>query len=383
MRNLFFLPLLLVFLSSQALAFHVRTACWNVENKPNNESEDSDFRVVFNLMGPVSVLVLTESDTVSADRTLAVLNELFPDRNYKMEISSAVWYDRIAVIYADSVIDLLNSDEINDSTLTRPVMVLDFRPDQLVSTENPSSHDFRIYGAHLKSGPDLDDELARGEEAAFLRDHIENSTFQGSVLVLGDLNLSNSSEPAWTNLVDQTKLLDLAQSPGEWRGNWDFRHLHTQGSDGLHLRLDFVLGSNCLTDNSGLEFLDGSYSVLGNNGTHPLYGGVSEGSGASDEELMALESASDHLPVVADLFHLPVVHCEPSPFAGHVRVEFSAVPGSTYHALQRDYLDQDSSSWAYAGTATAGSTSLNFDYPVDGQMSAFWKIQPALDPSLD
>ena len=68
----------------------------------------------------------------------------------------------------------------------------------------------------------------------------------------------------------------------------------------------WTTGSTCssisdeLLDGVGLDYVAGSYAVLGNDGTHALDGTILTGTGAPSDVLAALYDFSDHLPVVAD-----------------------------------------------------------------------------------
>lgn len=374
-----FLRILSLFLlaGSSAFALHLRVASWNIQNNPDDAVEDSQVLTVMEMMGPVSVLFLMETDTGSSTRALSLLRSAYPLQDYQMVTTSSVWGDRIALIYADSVLDLQSWGEVDSLAFTRPMLSGDFRPDA-VSTD---SHDFRVYGAHLKSGPDKEDELSRaGEVNAFLQ-HLQDAQYMGPLLLVGDLNLSGPYEDAWQSLLTHG-LVDLGGAPdANWRGNSNYRHLHTQGSDGLHLRLDFILSSSTFHDGRGLEYLEETYSVVGNNGTHPLYGSITEGTGATVAQLNALESASDHLPIVADLYHLPHVTTPPSDFENHVRVQWTAVSGSQYDILQSSSLNEPVDFWDVAARVTSTADFSFFDYEPSESVT-FWSFRPVLNPAL-
>ena len=66
-------------------------------------------------------------------------------------------------------------------------------------------------------------------------------------------------------------------------------------------RFDLAFASGELLDGLGLDYMDGSFHVFGNNGTHLLNMPITTGSGASLDVLSALTLASDHLPIVFQL----------------------------------------------------------------------------------
>jgi hypothetical protein len=81
---------------------------------------------------------------------------------------------------------------------------------------------------------------------------------------------------------------------------------HTQDPRNmLDDRFDMQLATRELSDAVGIEYLPGSYHVVGNTGTHVT--GKSLLSGKIDDlnEMVALITASDHLPVAADYWLVP------------------------------------------------------------------------------
>ncbi len=71
-------------------------------------------------------------------------------------------------------------------------------------------------------------------------------------------------------------------------------------------RFDFQFVNNELLDDVGLDYIEDSYRVFGNDGTHSMGDGISTGTGATAVVLAALEDGSDHLPLVVDYF-VPLV----------------------------------------------------------------------------
>jgi hypothetical protein len=79
-------------------------------------------------------------------------------------------------------------------------------------------------------------------------------------------------------------------------------------------RFDIIFVSDEFLDSNGIEYISNSYRVFGNNGTHTLNDSISTGTGASPAVLTALEDASDHLPIIADV-NIPEAICTESPKA--------------------------------------------------------------------
>ena len=65
-------------------------------------------------------------------------------------------------------------------------------------------------------------------------------------------------------------------------------------------RFDLHFASGEFFDGTGIEYVNNSFHVFGNNGTHTFDMPITTGTGASPAVLAALVAASDHLPVIAD-----------------------------------------------------------------------------------
>jgi hypothetical protein len=127
-----------------------------------------------------------------------------------------------------------------------------------------------------------------------------------AVILVGDFNLLGTSEPAWEVLTgeDGCRMLDSVGAEGKWRGSLEFIDLHTQDPRlKMDDRFDVQLVTGELVDGVGLEYVPGSYEVIGNNGTHTLGQPITTGTGAASEVLTALATVSDHLPVLAEYAH--------------------------------------------------------------------------------
>ncbi|MGB5849103.1 MAG: T9SS type A sorting domain-containing protein, partial [Ignavibacteriaceae bacterium] len=172
-----------------------------------------------------------------------------------------------------------------------------------------------IYSAHFKASQGTDNELRRLNEAATLR-VLTNLLPQGTDFVLvGDLNLYRSTEPAYEKLLAQDGtgyFLDPINRLGSWHDNSGFADIHTQstripdlGDDGstggLDDRFDFILSSLSIIDQGGIDYVEGSYWAYGNDGQHyNLSIHDPPNQSVSTEIAIALYFVSDHLPVLAE-----------------------------------------------------------------------------------
>ena len=284
----------------------LRIANWNVANAPNTSAEDAHFETVIDAIGtqevlgtarPIDILVLSETDSDSNQR----LNDVFDNfygTGFESTISSADGGgDRTGVIYNSATVNLIESFELPDPVLTHSILRTQFRP-----TGGTASEDFYVYTVHLISGGGSAIEQTRMQEAEVIRADADGLGQGTNVIFAGDFNLSGSSEAAWTSFTaaGNSAATDAANITGEWSDNSAFSQWHTHSTDQVDDRFDLQLHTDELRDGIGLDYVDGSVRVFGNDGTHTFDQPITTGTGASADVLTALSLASDHLPVVAD-----------------------------------------------------------------------------------
>jgi endonuclease/exonuclease/phosphatase family metal-dependent hydrolase len=253
--------------------------------------------------------------TQSIDADVIIVQEII-DQNAVNTFNSTVLNNQYATISFHDGTDTDNhvfykSDKltfISDnylSTALRDIAEYQFR--QIASDEI-----LYIYSAHLKASTGTTNQQLRLAEATILRNHLNNKPSNTNFILVGDLNLYSSNEPAYQKLIgsesdNDGRLIDVVDSTGNWHDNNSFSFLHTQStrveqfgggaSGGLDDRFDLILVSDALLDN----ILINSYSPYGNDAQH-LNLSINDGTnGAVSSNIAdALYYASDHLPVYCD-----------------------------------------------------------------------------------
>lgn len=300
-------------LESRNLLAVMRVVDWNTLNGPNDATGDANFSTIFQAIGnetvqgntqPISILALQETDPPgpggdSIGRIDSILDSLYPSANYEFYVTPVDGGgDSTGFVYDTTSVTLLEAVQVGGGTLTHNVSRGKFRPD---GTAGES--DFYVYSIHLKSGSTLADATLRGSEASLLRSDADALGEGANVLFVGDFNLQGSSEAAYTAFVSAGagQLQDVADAPGAWNNNPAFKNLHTQDPQTtMDDRFDIQFASGEFFNGVGLDYVNNSYHVFGNNGTHTFDMPITTGTGASVAVLNALAAASDHLPVVAD-----------------------------------------------------------------------------------
>jgi hypothetical protein len=148
---------------------------------------------------------------------------------------------------------------------------------------------------------------------------------RGNVIMQGDFNCYNASEPAMTRLMARntwgpSRFADPLNALGAWTNNGFFAQYHTQSSvvtgngclssGGLDDRFDiFLANQHLLQDSNGVNIVTGTYKAIGNNGR--LLNNtvnVAGNNSAPTAVLNALVNFSDHLPITLDLrINRPVI----------------------------------------------------------------------------
>ncbi|MEO0479660.1 MAG: hypothetical protein AAF196_09290 [Planctomycetota bacterium] len=247
---------------------------------------------------------------------------------------------RQAVIYRTDTVELIDEDSfgsISGTNQPRETMLHHFRP-----VGYGASADLFVFNSHFEAGDSTGfggDRFARESESTDIRNFITASGLGlRNVMLAGDLNVDSNFELSGTPnfggrsslqiLSDGSdasgRLLDpLFPAGGDvtFRNNSSLADQLTQSPSGgagalvgggIDDRFDFLLQSDELLDSEGLASIPGTYRVFGNNGS-TFNDQINDGntiqlagltSFSTAEVLNALESASDHLPVVQD-FQLP------------------------------------------------------------------------------
>jgi endonuclease/exonuclease/phosphatase family metal-dependent hydrolase len=169
-----------------------------------------------------------------------------------------------------------------------------------------------FYVAHLKASQGGSNAVQRYQEVKVFTDYIDTKPTDRNRIFCGDLNLYNSSETAYQELINAGtyKMVDPINQPGTWHNNSSFTSIHTQStrlanigdsgsSGGLDDRFDFILISENI-DNvvDSVSYINNTYKVIGNDGNHfnqSLLNGTN--TSVPDSVLYALYYMSDHLPI--------------------------------------------------------------------------------------
>jgi hypothetical protein len=272
--------------------------------------DDEEFRTVLAMSGRnrsdglqrIDILALTETDTDSAELIKDMMNDVFGVDSYSVQVAPFdTAGDRTGIVYDASVFSMLSQDVISDG-MTHPAIVGQFRP---VSPE--ASEDLIIYAINLKSGTEGNDKDTRRSESTLIREHVNSWGNAGNVLFAGTFPMLSVDDPGYVALTEGPGgAVDLIDVAPEWHDNPQMAAYHTQDPRNmLDDRFDMQLATRELSDAVGIEYLPGSYHVVGNTGTHVT--GKSLLSGKIDDlnEMVALITASDHLPVAADYWLVP------------------------------------------------------------------------------
>lgn len=180
---------------------------------------------------------------------------------------------------------------------------------------NKSTGDtLRIYSVHLKSSTGTTNVNQRSAEVDSLRQVTNRLPAGSNFIVCGDFNLYNSNEPAYIKLLQDNAEDDgnfndpvVMPYPSNWNNVANALY-HTQSprvrsfgggsTGGIDDRFDLILFSNGILNPGEITYVNGSMTVIGNDGNHYNDSVNSMPNIAVSQDVAnALHYASDHLPV--------------------------------------------------------------------------------------
>lgn len=320
---------------------------------------------------PDIITLQEQSSNVTANH-LALLNSLYGAGAYAATTLFGAGDSTQSIIYKTGSVQLIGQEligAVSTSGQPRQALRAEFRP-----VGYDSSADFYVYSSHFKSSDSGADANRRNVEAVATRQNADALGPGRHILYTGDFNFYRSSDPAFQTMTaaGNGQAFDPINRIGNWHDNASFLDVHTQnprsGSNqgGMDDRFDFQLASAAFLDNEGLAYIADSYRAFGNTGTHLLNGSIQTGSAAAlaarlpgyteaqaAAVLAGLESASDHLPVVAD-YQLPAMMGVTGPGAvgpvitgANVNVTFSVA--NTANVVASHGADELDYSWQGSG----------------------------------
>jgi endonuclease/exonuclease/phosphatase family metal-dependent hydrolase len=275
---------------------------------------------------PIDVLALQEQSSSASDTAEIVdlLNDIYGAGVYdraEMDGDSSGG-GRPGLVFNTQTVELLAElaiGTVSTSAQARQILRYKIRPQGYHHGEA----DFYLYNTHAKSGTGSSNQARRLVESRALRNDLDQLGTDVAAIAAGDFNIRSSSEPSYQELLrpGTGQLFDPLGMSASWHCNNassctpETRRVHTQSTiatgtngligGGIDDRFDFQLVTDTLLDDEGIFFIDGSYHTFGNNGTHDCCNhDISTGAGGVPSILTALETASDHLPVIAD-YRLP------------------------------------------------------------------------------
>ena len=285
-----------------------------------------------------------------------------------------------ALVYNTNTVQLLASVGVGtpegaSNGEYRQVVRYEFAPAGITATTN---NEFYIYVSHMKSGTTSADNTARNEEAQIIRADTATLPNNSRVLLLGDLNTSESGLADYQTLIaaGTNAFVDPLNPAGTTGIDWDVTTTNTnllaalsESDTDIRYRDDYqMMTSNTYHSVAGnLAYVAGTYHTFGNNGD-VAYEGTVLSSKALNNDLESnppisaaqtytnLSTASDHFPVVAD-YTVPI-----SAAAGQLSISpttgltSSGTAGGPFSPSSQIYMLTNSGgallSWTVSKTAT-------------------------------
>ena len=263
-------------------------------------------QVVLGNAQPIDIFAFQEGPESAAEYNDVEANfEAVFGGNYQSTLATADFFGcRTGFVYNTDRVQLIAATTFS-SGFTHNIRRGLFRP-----VDGTVDDQVYIYSIHLKAG--ASDESIRDDEATSIRLNAATLPTDAHIIYCGDFNIKGSDEPAYQTLFapgSHSTAAETLNTPFgffndiEWQDNLAFLPFHTQNPvNNMDDRFDAIYVNNNLLDGSGLEYVRGSCTVLGNNGTHNMNQSINTGNGAAGfgSQLIAF---SDHLPVFCDFVY--------------------------------------------------------------------------------
>lgn len=296
---------------------------YNVLNFPNGSASRIDtLKKILTHYTPDLMLVQELKSEAGLALIATALNEISPDPyvsgTYEVQQSNPTssWKLQQNIVYNADIFTLAEESVVLSTY--RDINYFKLYLNDVNLSASLDTVFLHVYVTHLKSSQGTTNEQLRFEMSQVMRAEINALPTNSNVLCGGDFNLYNSSEAAYAHLLTTgltNTLVDPINLPGDWHDSgFPNKEILTQStrltalsdgaSGGLDDRFDFILHSTELNQgNARLDYIDGTYDALGNNGTcynQDLLNCTSTGN-VPDSIISALYYFSDHLPVVFSL----------------------------------------------------------------------------------
>ncbi|MCL6100728.1 MAG: endonuclease/exonuclease/phosphatase family protein, partial [Bacteroidetes bacterium] len=291
-KMLFFL--LLAFNLASVAQNNIRVMSYNLENYPNGH--DADFSKIVNQINPDIIVVVEMLSQQGVNQFLNnSLTAEYRSAPVNIHNDGSLPYNDCGFYFKNSVLTLIQTAEISADTR----VISEFK-----LVHNTTQDTLIIFGVHLKAYPQ--DSTRRASAVTSLRNRTSQLNNKTNYLVCGDFNIFKSTESAFQKLLNQSQLgyfIDMSNASGNWNGNSAFSNLCTYSSSSLNTRLDMILISPALATSGGIDYINDSFKIFGNDGAHfnKAVNSMPNAWFTSDVSLgTSVRNASDHLPIYAD-----------------------------------------------------------------------------------
>lgn len=294
----------LIFLFSCSLFAQeqIRVMSYNLLNYPN--TRDVHYKKIIETIKPDALVVVEMIQQAGVNQFLTnVLGNDYSAATVTIKGTNSSGNDGndCAFYYKPSKLTLIESKAVPART-------------RVISTfkvvNNTTKDTLVILGVHLKANDYTSDNVLnqqkRTDAVISLRSETKNYRPGANFLVCGDFNIFSSNEAAFQKLIDKSTsgyVIDMMNVTGNWSDDPAFNSVCTHSTTDLDTRLDMILISQGLQDKGGVDYLNDSYKIFGNDGNH-FNKAVNNGANTwflNDASIgTALVTAADHLPIYAD-----------------------------------------------------------------------------------
>jgi len=303
---------LITLINVEAQVSSIRLMSWNLLNWPvtSNAIADSttrcpNYRAVVEYVNPD--ILVTQENAATYSTTWFLNCAMNANGNAYRQGSYIHGYDtNNGIFYKDSLFQFLSNTRIQTE-------LRDINEFKLLFKETGDT--LRIYSVHLKASSGSLNEAARAAEVDSLRKVTNQLPYGSNFIVCGDFNIYETFESSFSKLLqinsnDEGHFIDPINLQDTLWNKYIYRQYHTQSTHdlqsggfvggGLDDRFDMILFSEAVAQTTGVYYIAGSTTPVGNDGNH-YNKAINDGFNAAVPANIAnaLFGASDHLPIYA------------------------------------------------------------------------------------
>ncbi|QZT36204.1 T9SS type A sorting domain-containing protein [Halosquirtibacter xylanolyticus] len=286
------------------------------QNNNDRDVKTDGLKDLFKYVQP-DIFTCNEMDDDQADIDYLLDNALNQDGRTSFVAAPKYGSYLLNQLYYDSnKLELASSESLHLGGYERSADFYSLNTKDTPKVNGVATEFIHIVLLHLKSSAGSQNESRRAEQIRKVMVKLDELGWTDNVFIIGDLNLYNSNESAYQQMVDATRagihFSDPISQEGAWHNEEVYSLYHTQSTHmiggcsvggGSDDRFDFILTDSKTKEGEGYwKYVKGSYDVVGQDGKHfnmDITDGINDMYPSAI--INAIYNISDHYPVTISI----------------------------------------------------------------------------------